>query len=110
MKLLSLNDVVRLTEAKNVGGQIWYGFCPVHGDAHTPNLKIEPGKNGGAKVYCHPYRCEQKKIWAKLRAEAARKTNGTNEGTSVTAIQTNEGINMRSEERRVGKECRSRWS
>src|SRR3989449_226183 len=94
MKLLSLNDVVRLTEAKNVGGQIWYGFCPVHGDAHTPNLKIEPGKNGGAKVYCHPYRCEQKKIWAKLRAEAARKTNGTNEGTSVTAIQTNEGINM----------------
>src|SRR5947209_6274238 len=86
MKRLSLNDVVRLTRAKEAGVSIWYGYCPVHGDTHTPNLKIEPGKAGGAKVCCHPYRCEQKKIWAALRAAAAtvRKTNQTNEGTNMT--------------------------
>ena len=86
MKRLSLNEVIRLTRAKEAGANVWYGFCPVHGDAHTPNLKIEPGAKGGAKVYCHPHGCEQKRIWASLRAAAAtvRKTSQTNEGINMT--------------------------
>ena len=36
--------------------------------------------------------------------------NGLISGSGVLARTTNGGLDWRSEERRVGKECRSRWS
>ena len=54
---------------------------------------------------------------ASLALSGCGRKEATNEGATATAEQPkpesagpNEGAAMRSEERRVGKECRSRWS
>ena len=54
----------------------------------------------------------KEELEAKTKAEAESRSNTPNARGDVVSPsqQTDDNSSMRSEERRVGKECRSRWS
>ena len=57
------------------------------------------------------YRCPAAFVVENVKLDGYRLTFcGRGKGSGVATILPEEGSRVRSEERRVGKECRSRWS
>ena len=52
----------------------------------------------------------EKEKFSKMAEEVDGKVIGTDQVTDLALVKVNDLYNLRSEERRVGKECRSRWS
>src|SRR3546814_11341200 len=76
-----------------------FGLTEPHGGSDPANMKTSAKKDGGDWVL------NGSKMWI---------TNGNVADIAIVWAQTDDGIQGRSEERRVGKECvstcRSRWS